>query len=253
MAYNRFMKRTRIVWLLLAVLLLTIGGFVLWGSTPAQPMPEALMALRSDEQVLVSDSPWLIFTPRAKQPDTGVIFYPGGRVDYRAYAPLARRLAEQGYLVVIPPMPLNLAVLAPEKAMEILQEFPNIQRWVIGGHSLGGAMAAHFVKKHPDNIQGLIFLASYPAEADNLQELSSLKVLSIYASQDGLATPEKVLASRTLLPADTDWVEIVGGNHAQFGWYGNQNGDRPAEISREQQTEQIVSAILDFLNSLVHP
>lgn len=241
------MKLWRTFWIILAFLFLLTGGFVAWGLTPAPPMPEALAALRSDERVEVSDSRWLVFSPHFQTPDTALIFYPGGRVDPRAYAPLARQIAEQGFLVVIPPMPLNLAVFAPEIALEILQEYPAIKTWVIGGHSLGGAMAANFVKKHPDKVQGLILLASYPAESDSLREIPTLKVLSIYASLDGLATPEKVLSSRTLLPADTEWVEISGGNHAQFGWYGDQSRDRPAQIPREQQQSQIVSTILEFL------
>lgn len=244
------MKRWRILWIVFALLILLAGGFVVWGSMPAQPMPEALVALQSDEWVEVSDSRWLVFTPLSQTPDTAWIFYPGGRVDPRSYAPLARRVAEQGFLVVVPSMPLNLAVFAPETALDILQEYPAIKTWVIGGHSLGGAMAANFVKKHPDKIQGLILLASYPAEGDSLRDVPSLKVLSIYASLDGLATPEKVLSSRPLLPEDTTWVEISGGNHAQFGWYGVQSGDLPARISREQQQSQVVSAILEFLQHL---
>lgn len=244
------MKKLRILWLLPVILVLFIGSFVIWGSTPAQPVPEAMNALQSDQQVSVSESSWLVFTPLLREPDTGLIFYPGGRVDPRSYAPLARSISGKGYLVVIPSMPLNLAVFDPDVAMDVIRAYPDVKHWVVGGHSLGGAMAAHFIKQHPDKVEGLILLASYPANSDNLREISSLKVLSIYASQDGLATPEKVLASRPLLPADTLWVEIAGGNHAQFGWYGDQNGDLPAQISREQQQEQVVSAILEFLTRM---
>ncbi len=246
------MKKLRILWLLPVILVLFVGGFALWGATPAQPMPEAIKALQSDQSVSVSvsGSSWFVFTPLLKPYDTGFIFYPGGRVDPRAYAPLARRIAGQGYLVVIPSMPLNLAVLAPNVALDVIQANPNVNHWVIGGHSLGGAMAAHFIKQYPDQVDGLVFLASYPADSDNLREIPSLKVLSIYASQDGLATPDKVLSSHSLLPEDTLWVEISGGNHAQFGWYGDQNGDLPAQISREEQQQQVVSAILEFLNRM---
>jgi predicted GH43/DUF377 family glycosyl hydrolase len=110
-------------------------------------------------------------------------------------------------------------------------------------------MAARFAKTHPDSVQGLALWASYPASSDDLSH-SGLHVVSIYASQDGLATGEKIEASRHLLPADTAWVQITGGNHAQFGWYGDQAGDHPASISRTDQQAQVVAATLAMLESL---
>ena len=234
---------------LIAVLLLAVLGFTIWGSTPAAPMPEALAALQSDGQVTVKKTGWLEFKPVGKEPGTGFIFYPGARVDYRAYAPAARAIAAQGYLVVIAPMPLNLAVLAPGKAADVIAAYPAIQRWAVGGHSLGGAMAANFAKNNPGKVEGLILTASYPASSDDLSQ-SNLKVVSIYASLDGLATGPKIDASRALLPITTIWVKIEGGNHAQFGWYGAQAGDNPAAISRAAQQETTIQASIDLLASL---
>jgi hypothetical protein len=234
---------------LLAVLLLAVMGFTIWGSTPSAPMPEALDALQSDGQVTVKKTGWLEFKPVGKEPGTGFIFYPGARVDYRAYAPAARAIAAQGYLVVIAPMPLNLAVLAPGKAADVIAAYPAIQRWAVGGHSLGGAMAANFAKNNPGKVEGLILTASYPASSDDLSQ-SNLKVVSIYASLDGLATGLKIDASRALLPAGTIWVKIEGGNHAQFGWYGAQSGDNPATLSRAAQQEITIHASIDLLASL---
>jgi pimeloyl-ACP methyl ester carboxylesterase len=229
-----------------AVIFLLSVIFVVWGETPARPMPEAMLALQSDEQVEVTAGDWLIFTPQNQAASTGLIFYPGGRVDYRAYAPLAHALAQQGILVIIPRMPLNLAVFGAEKAAEVLQTYPTIKYWYIGGHSLGGSMAAHFLNQHRDQFTGLIFLASYPATSDDLSDYSG-KVLSISASYDGLATPDKIAASRSLLPQDAKFFEIHGGNHAQFGWYGAQSGDLTAAISRTDQQEQTIQQILIFL------
>jgi pimeloyl-ACP methyl ester carboxylesterase len=237
---------------LLAVLLLLIlaaAGFVVWGSTPLGPMPEALAAIQSDAHVSVKTAPWLEFSPAGRQPQAGFIFYPGGRVDYRSYAPLARAIAAQDYLVVIPPMPLSLAVFSPAKAGEIIAAHPEIQSWAVGGHSLGGAMAANFVKNNPGLAAGLILLASYPAGSDNLTA-SGLKVLSIYGSADGLADSGNFEASHALLPADTRWVLIQGGNHAQFGWYGPQPGDGTAAIDRAAQQAQTVSAAAALLASI---
>lgn len=235
---------------LLVLLLLAVGGFTLWGLTPSPPMPEARAALQSDSSVSVSrPSSWYEFKPAGSSPDTGFIFYPGGHVDARAYAPMARELARNGNLVILPPMPLNLAVLAPDTAEKIIAAHPEIRRWVLGGHSLGGAMAANFIRSHPGAVTGLALLASYPAASDDLSP-TNIKVISIYATRDGLATPEKIAASRSLLPPDTRWVEITGGNHTGFGWYGNQPGDKPASITREEQQRQVVLALTDFLASL---
>jgi dienelactone hydrolase len=167
-------------------------------------------------------------------------------VDPRAYAPEANMIAARGYLVVIVPMPLNLAVFNPNAAADIIAAYPGIQTWAVGGHSLGGAMAANFVYTHPDSVQGLILWASYPASNNNLSQYR-IRVTSISATLDGLSTPEKIAASKLILPADTTWVVITGGDHAGFGWYGPQSGDNPATITREDQQAQIVEATLALL------
>ncbi len=231
------------------IVVLFAAGFVIWGETPSQPMPEALDALKSDPRVTVSSGPWLAFTPTASQPTTGFIIYPGGHVDYRAYAPAAHQIAAQGYLVVIVQMPLNLAVFGVNAAQDVQAAYTQIRHWAIGGHSLGGSMAAMYAKTHPGAVEGLALWASYPASSDDLSH-SGLHAISIFASQDGLATGEKIDASRPLLPTNTTWVKISGGDHAQFGWYGNQAGDNPASISRSDQQAQVITATLGMLESL---
>jgi pimeloyl-ACP methyl ester carboxylesterase len=243
-------KGLRIALIVLGVIIVAaVVGFVAWGETPARPMAEALAALQSDSQVTVTVGEWLTFTPADSQPTTGLVFYPGGRVDYRAYAPAAHQIAAQGYLVVIVRMPLNLAVLDPGAAVKVIAAYPEIQHWAVGGHSLGGAMAANYAKNHPDTVDGLALWAAYPASSDDLSA-SGLHVVSIFASLDGLATGEKIDASRPLLPADTVWVSIAGGNHAQFGWYGDQAGDNPATISRQEQQDQVIQATVNLLESI---
>jgi hypothetical protein len=231
------------------LLVLAIAAFVIWGYTPAQPLPESLGALHSDSRVIVETNHWITFQPTGSHPATGFIFYPGARVDPRAYAPAAHAIAEQGYLVVIVPMPLNLAVFSPGAAAEVIAAYPGIQTWAVGGHSLGGAMAANFVYTHPDSVQGLILWASYPASNNDLSQYH-IRVASISATLDGLSTPEKIAASKLILPADTVWVVIDGGDHAGFGWYGPQSGDNPATITREEQQAQIVAATLALLGAI---
>jgi pimeloyl-ACP methyl ester carboxylesterase len=240
-------KLKKLGWLIpSSILIIGIIAFIAWAVFIPSPMPQALNALQSDSQVRVNQQPWLVFQPVQQTPTTGLIFYPGGRVDPRAYAPSAHTLAAHGYLVVIVPMPLNLAVLGADRASSVINYFSDIRSWVIAGHSLGGSMAALFAYHHPDLIKGLVLWASYPAGSNNLSG-SAIEVTSIYASLDGLATQEKIDASRQLLPPDTIWVPIVGGNHSQFGWYGEQSGDNPAAISRERQQELVIAATLDLL------
>ncbi len=243
-------KILRILGITLLVLIFAgITGFVVWGLTPAGPMPEALPALESDPQVNVTEGRWLVFTPASGDASTGLIIYPGAHVDYRSYAPAAHRLAAEGFRVIIVKMPLSLAVLNPGAAADVISNYPEIEHWALAGHSLGGAMAANFVKSQPAAAAGLVLWAAYPAEGDDLSG-SALKAASISGTLDGLATPSDIAASHQLLPLQTLWVAIDGGNHAQFGWYGDQSGDNPASISREQQQDQIVQATLKLLESI---
>ncbi len=239
-------------WLLLLIPLLGAAGFVAWAESTSSPMPQAMAALESEapaDSVAVTAQDWLTFRPADQQPSSGLIFYPGGRVDPRAYAPAARAIATEGFLVVITPMPLNLAFFAPNRAQTVIDAFPNIQHWAVGGHSLGGAMAARFAHQHPATVEGLVLWAAYPAESDDLSRYN-LAVTSIYGTRDGLATVEKIEASRPRLPTDTRWVAIEGGNHAQFGWYGPQGGDKRATISREAQQRETVTATVTLLQQL---
>ena len=239
--------------LLAAVGLLLVAaviGFVIWGSTPQAATDVALQALVSDSAVVVETDPWLTFSPVGETPQAGLIVYPGGHVDPRAYAPLAREIAARGYRVVIVPMPLALAVMAPDKAVDVMAENPTVSSWAIGGHSLGGAMAARFAYTHPDAVDGLVLWAAYPASTDDLSGFD-LMTASIYGTLDGLSTGEKIDASRPLLPASTRWVAIEGGNHAQFGDYGRQAGDGTATIPAAGQQAQAAEATSGLLEAML--
>lgn len=234
---------------ILALLFVAGGGFLLWATNPAQPEQQALESLQSGNGIRFEElDGWLVFTPDGSESKTGLILYPGGRVDYRAYAPHARQIAEDGFTVVIVPMPLNLAVFGINRAGDVKDAFPEIERWAIGGHSLGGAMAAEYARNNPTLISGLVLWASYPGGNNDLSA-SSLPVLSVFASNDGLATLEDIADSRGRLPASTNFVEITGGNHAGFGWYGDQNGDGVASLSQVEQQNQIVQATVAFLQA----
>jgi pimeloyl-ACP methyl ester carboxylesterase len=212
-------------------------------------MPEAHTALQSDSSVDVRIGRWLIFSPADSNTSTALIIYPGGRVDPRSYAPAAHTIAARGYLTIIVPMPLNLAVLGVNSAANVIESYPEIQNWAIGGHSLGGTMAAQFAHKNASEIKGLVFWAAYPASGNDLSKLN-IAAVTIHGSNDGLVSQSQIDDSLGLLPVDTVSVEIEGGNHAQFGWYGGQPGDNEATISRELQQDQIVTATAMLLEKL---
>jgi hypothetical protein len=236
-------------WVGVGVALTLLLGFVLWAQTGPTPMAEAIQALASGDRVTVEDEPWPTFRPLDGEPGAGLVFYPGGRVDPRAYAPQARAIAEAGYMVVIVPMPLNLAAFGSNRASQVMAYYPEVERWAVGGHSLGGAMAARYAHRHPDLVEGLVLWAAYPAAGDDLSGYD-LAVVSIYGTRDGLATPERVRASTSLLPEDARLLAIEDGNHAGFGWYGPQAGDNEAAISRSEQMEQTVAATVALLQAI---
>ncbi len=240
----------KILLALVVVLLVALAAFLVWAYTPLGPMPEALAALESDATVLVTTEPWYTFQPTGESSSAGLIIYPGGRVDPRSYAPTAKAIAAQGYPVVIVPMPLNLAVFGVNKASDVMAAMPEVEQWAIAGHSLGGAMAANFVKNNPEAMDGLALWAAYPANNDDLSGLTDLVATSIYGTADGVASMDDVLGGAPRLPAATVWVPIEGGNHAQFGWYGPQSDADVATISREEQQAQIIAATAAMLEQV---
>lgn len=244
----KIIKRVLLGFLTVTVLL--AFGFLLWAKTPAQPTDIAMQALNSDSQVTVTQhTDYIIFEPATQRTTIGFIFYPGGRVDYRAYAPVLRRIAGQGYFVALLKVNLNLAFFDVNAADNVISGNPQIERWATGGHSLGGVAAALYTKNHLDTIRAIAFWASYPAD-DSLRD-SNILVTSIYGTNDGLSTPAKIEASRALLPAHTQYVAIEGGNHGQFGSYGAQSGDLAASIPAQEQWDQIAEATIRMLASLL--
>lgn len=181
---------------------------------------------------------------RPEGPTAGFLFYPGGKVAPEAYAPLLLALAEQHILCALIPMPCNLAVLNPDAAAGVAQQFPEVESWYIGGHSLGGSMAANYARNHPEELQGLILLAAY--STDDLNG-SGLEVLSLYGENDGVLNLEKYESCRPNLPEGTVETVIPGGNHALFGSYGPQKGDGEATISSAEQIQFTAEAIRNFV------
>ena len=249
------MKRLRRYWKRIFIgFLIGIGvvviGFLIWASTPAgQTMPIALQALDSTDSVSVTSDKWLVFEPLNDVPTTGFIFYPGGRVLVESYAPYGQAIADAGYMAIFVPMPLNLAVLNVDEASRIIGAYPEIEHWAIGGHSLGGAMATRYAYNHPDTIDGLALLGAFPEAQFDFSGQDTI-VASIYGELDGLATVSEVENSFDLLPDDAILTLIEGGNHAQFGWYGEQAGDNRATITHEQQFQKTIESLLLLLEAI---
>lgn len=230
--------------------------FTLWNLISYQAWGVDDAVLQSGERVSVEHGPGLTtFRPRADARPVGLIFYPGALVDPEAYAPLARAVAERGYPVFLLELPLRLA---PSRSSELevhgrtrslIRNETGIERWVVAGHSKGGAIAARFAAGDAELLSGLLLIGtSHPREAD-LSDLP-LDVTKVYATRDGLASVGEVKRYARNLPEDTHWVRIEGGNHCQFGWYGFQFGDRFASISRARQQELLTAAVVEVLRRI---
>ena len=204
---------------------------------------KALSAAESTAQISVEITDNMaIFRP--ENAEAGFIFYPGGKVEYTAYAPLMHKLAENNIACIITKMPFNLAVLDTDAADKAYERIANIDNWYIGGHSLGGSMAAAFLDKTDIDFDGLVLLASY-STADLTD--NGIDVLSLYGSKDGVLNMESYTKNFSNLPENTTELVIDGGNHAQFGSYGKQDGDGDAEITAEEQLEITAEAIVNFI------
>jgi len=190
------------------------------------------MDLKKNNAVVKDD---LIIIPSKIKSDSALIFYPGGKVEATAYYPLLSKLADNGITCVLVKMPFHLAVLDPSAADRVFDTLPDIKNWFIGGHSLGGAMASKYMSEHPGKLKGLILLGAYV-----YGDVPSSKALTIYGTKDGVLNKEKIKDSDLQLP-------LTGGNHANFGNYGEQKGDQDADISREEQQEKTAEAVEEFI------
>lgn len=174
----------------------------------------------------------------------GFIFYPGGLVEAKSYAPLIERIVLENIFCVLVKMPFHLAIFKPDAADAVMRDFPDTENWYIGGHSLGGAMAASYAQRHEDALKGLVLLAAYPTDI-----LSSLPVLSIYGSEDGVLNRTKYKEA-IKNAAVCNEIVIQGANHAGFGNYGKQKKDNPAKISLEEQWDTTAGYIREFFQPL---
>jgi hypothetical protein len=230
-------KRTKIILLtILATLVLLVGGFFVYVSDYSHADQIAIAMAEDSGQVTLQGD--LIILDSATPTDTGLIFYPGGKVAAESYLPLLDQLRDRGITCILVKMPFNLAVFNQNGGEAAFAARPKITHWLIGGHSLGGVMASSFAVKHADRIEGVILMGAYVYGG-----WSPDKALTIYGSLD------QVL-DKTKINYDTNVVVIAGGNHANYGNYGKQKGDGTATISKAQQQKMTVDAILAFISKI---
>jgi hypothetical protein len=232
---------------LLIILVIGVLGVVVWSKTGTYPAREvAEAALESTDRVTIKQDRWIVFEPD-QETETGMIFYPGGLVEPIAYAPILHKIAENGVLVIITPMPLNLAILNTGAANAVIEAYPQISTWILAGHSLGGASAAIFAENNPGAVDAIVFWDSYPPDNSDLSD-NTISALSIFGTTNNFPNTENFNDKKHLLPPDTKFIAIEGANHAQFGDYGPQKGDVAASISLADQHERVAEIMLDIIN-----
>lgn len=230
----KYKKRIKIAVLITAaILIILVGGFYVY-SLDYYRTSDYVTQTPDKENIEKQGNMTVFYPDNETDTKTGLIFYPGGKVEASAYSPLLEKLSQNGITCILIKMPLNLAVFNINAANKVYDEFPDIESWYLSGHSLGGAMASSYVGKNSDKLDGLILLGAYPIND------SEIDTLVIYGSEDeGL--------DLTKLEGTNNKLEIAGGNHAYFGDYGEQEGDGTATITRAEQQEITVDAISEFI------
>jgi dienelactone hydrolase len=247
-------KFLKIAALIIVTVPLLMLGYLTYSNQKnlARPTALALSALESTDTLSIKeDGNFLIMRPTGMTPTTGVIVYPGANCDVRGYAPVTRAMAEAGYLVISVSMPFDFSIFAPNRADAVQAAFPEIDNWVIVGHSMGGAMAGQYAFDNQDKLAGLIFWDSYPPEYSDLSD-ATLPVVSIHRATLEGKGPEKFQAQEYLFPPDTMWVPVPGGNHMQFGSFdgGGYVETMEAKIGPDAQHQIILAATLEGLSRM---
>ena len=239
-------KRKKIIILVISVILavlLIIGGIAIYASDYYRADAKAIRTFAEKYGVERNEIDGGL-TFGDIDSEIGFIFYPGGKVEYTSYEPLMTVLASKGVFCVLLEMPLNLAVLDMNAADGICEKYTGVERWYIGGHSLGGAMAASYVSSHTSDFDGLVLLGAY-STADFSE--SELDVLCLHGSEDGVMDREKHDEYISNLPTNAIESEINGGCHAYFGAYGAQDGDGQPTISLEDQITATANEIFQLI------
>jgi len=231
--------------ILLVLLVVLFAYLLIWLNTPYKATEDAIKLLSSTQTYSYSDTGNLEFIPNQPK-EAGVIFYPGGRVEAKAYSYICAGIAQQGYPCIIAVMPFNLAVFKLDAAKQIIEKYPQVESWSIGGHSLGGSMAARYIKDNSTKIDSIFFMGSY---TDVDLSKTTLKALILIGTEDAILNSQSYKDNYKNMPDARSINVIQGGNHSQFGDYGLQDGDLEAKISKQDQHQIIVDEILKLITA----
>ena len=239
-------KRTKIlIGLFIAFIVLTIAGLLFLNAKTYKPTSEALDFLKGSEEISVEQTnTYYRFHNKTKSfnKDSAVIFYPGGLVEAASYSRFCFTVAQKGEDCFIAIMPLNLAIFNVNAATKIIEQFPEVSQWSIGGHSLGGVMACRYINSaNNSKITELYLLASY---CDQKVTNQDIRIVSLVGTNDQVLNKQAYIDAKPNLGEGAKFVDIEGGNHSQFGDYGLQSGDGVATISTEEQIRVSVGEVV---------
>ena len=247
---RRIWRIFRTVWIAAGI------AFTLWlyDSFRARGFDER--TLQSNTRITVADTDeMIVFTPAEPKGRTGLLFFHGAVVEPGAYAPLIRAVAENGFIAAIVKLPYRFAPFeshrreAIGRALQIVARTEAVDKWVVAGHSKGGGVAAELVHADRSSASALILIGTSLPKDFDLSDIA-IPVKKVFASNDGIATVERIESTKRNLPEHTEWIEIVGGNHSQFGYYGHQLFDGVATINRTEQQRRTLEEILATLETL---
>lgn len=232
---------------LAAVLLLTAAFFgkCMFNERPALRELSAYQSAFPDTVIRAAENGSTeIFPKSPEKAETGIIFYVGAQIRPEAYIPLLARMAEKGCACFIPALSFNIAMFEPNAAEAVMKAHPEINSWVLAGHSLGGLTASGFADDHRDSVDGLVLLAAYTNR--DLSD-TELPMLAVFGDADGILNRNRYEKRRVWNSSDFEEHSISGGNHSQYGDYGKQPRDNEALISADEQQAQTADIIFDWL------
>jgi len=235
---------------ILVLLVILVSAILLFLNQEAPANVINFQAMASDELVIISENKdTIVFTPKTNKATKALVYYQGANVAAESFAYAGRKIAEAGIQVFLVKMPFSLAIFGIDAAHAYPVQYPEIEHWALGGFSLGGSSAAFALANKESRYESLILYASYTDAKHSLKD-KALNVLSISGSNDGLATPSDIEEGKTLLPPNTQYLVIPGGNHTQFALYGEgklQKGDNKATLPPMEQQQMIIDATVAFL------
>jgi len=219
----------------------------------SRPSQLAYDSLNSNDKVSVTNNQgWFVFTPKNTEATTGLIFMPCALCAPEAFAPLIRDIAAEGYLSVIVPMPSNFAIWGYNKANDVKAAYPEIKKWVLAGHSMGGGSTALYILDNPGGVDGLLFWDSFTNGNYPIPN-ETLPTRVIYGTSHH-NNPDRTIQfnnSKQYMPKSAEYIAIEGGDHFGFGFFNTADleGRMTATIPVEKQAKLVVKHTLDFLQT----